>query len=44
MLVYMLIILILRSILLGGCMGYSGIKTEATGKFSRIAFEAVGEL
>ena len=32
-----------RSILLAGCMGFSGIKTEATGNFSRIAFEAVGE-
>jgi len=36
--------LIRRSILLGGCLGYSGIKTEATGNFSRIAFEAVGLL
>jgi len=36
--------LIRRSILLAGCMGFSGIKTEATGKFSRIAFEAVGLL
>lgn len=36
--------LIRRSILLGGCLGFQGIKTEATGNFSRIAFEAVGLL
>lgn len=36
--------LIRRSILLAGCMGFSGIKTEATGNFSRTAFEAVGLL
>lgn len=36
--------LIRRSILLAGCLGFSGIKTEATGNFSRIAFEAVGLL
>lgn len=34
--------LIRRSILLAGCLGFSGIKTEASGNFSRIAFEAVG--
>jgi len=36
--------LIRRSILLGGCLGFQGIKTEASGQFSRIAFEAVGLL
>jgi len=36
--------LIRRSILLAGCLGFSGIKTEATGNFSRTAFEAVGLL
>jgi len=36
--------LIRRSILLGGCLGFQGIKTEATGNFSRTAFEAVGLL
>jgi len=36
--------LIRRSILLGGCLGFQGIKTEATGSFSRTAFEAVGLL
>merc|ERR1711892_49435 len=36
--------LIRRSILLAGCLGFSGIKTEATGNFSRVAFEAVGLL
>jgi len=36
--------LIRRSILLAGCLGFSGIKTEATGQFSKTAFEAVGLL
>jgi len=36
--------LIRRSILLAGCMGFQGIKTEATGKFSKTAFETVGML
>jgi len=36
--------LIRRSILLAGCLGFQGIKTEATGQFSRVAFEAVGLL
>ena len=34
--------LIRRSILLAGCLGFRGIKTEATGKFSRAAFTTVG--
>merc|ERR1711971_395590 len=34
--------LIRRSILLAGCLGFSGIKTEATGVFSRAAFTTVG--
>jgi hypothetical protein len=34
--------LIRRSILLAGCLGFRGIKTEATGKFSREAYERVG--
>ena len=33
-----------RSILLAGCMGFQGIKTEATGTFSKTAFETVGLL
>ena len=33
-----------RSILLAGCLGYQGIKTEATGNFSKTAFETVGML
>ena len=33
-----------RSILLAGCLGYQGIKTEATGKFAKTAFETVGML
>lgn len=36
--------LIRRSILLAGCMGFQGIKTEATGTFSKTAFETVGLL
>merc|ERR1712179_841983 len=36
--------LIRRSILLAGCLGYQGIKTEATGNFSKTAFETVGML
>ena len=34
--------LIRRSVLLAGCLGFRGIKTEATGMFSREAFERVG--
>ena len=34
--------LIRRSILLAGCLGFRGIKTEATGGFSRAAFTTVG--
>jgi len=34
--------LIRRSILLAGCLGFRGIKTEATGRFSRAAFTTVG--
>jgi len=34
--------LIRRSILLAGCLGFSGIKAEATGKFGRKAFATVG--
>ena len=30
-----------RSILLAGCMGFSGIMTEATGKFSQKAFSTI---
>jgi len=33
--------LIRRSILLAGCMGFSGIMTEATGKFSQKAFSTI---
>jgi len=36
--------LIRRSILLAGCLGFQGIKTEATGKFSREVMERVGML
>jgi len=36
--------LIRRSILLAGCLGFSGIKTEATGKFSQKAFSTIGML
>jgi len=36
--------LIRRSILLAGCLGFSGIKTEATGKFSQKAFATIGML
>lgn len=36
--------LIRRSILLAGCLGFSGIKTEATGKFSKKAFSTIGML
>lgn len=31
-----------RSILLGGCLGFRGIKTEATSQFSQEAYERVG--
>merc|ERR1711990_71139 len=34
--------LIRRSVLLAGCLGFRGIKTEAPGAFSREAFERVG--
>ena len=34
--------LIRRSVLLAGCLGFRGIKTEASGAFSREAFERVG--
>jgi len=34
--------LIRRSVLLAGCLGFRGLKTEATGTFSREAFERVG--
>merc|ERR1712183_261950 len=33
--------LIRRSILLAGCMGFTGIMTEATGKFSQKAFSTI---
>jgi len=36
--------LIRRSILLAGCLGFSGIKTEATGRFSQKAFSTIGML
>jgi len=36
--------LIRRSILLAGCLGFRGIKAEATGRFSRETFERVGML
>merc|ERR1712034_110565 len=36
--------LIRRSILLAGCLGFSGIKTEATGRFSQKAFATIGML
>ena len=36
--------LIRRSILLAGCLGFRGIKTEATGQFSLEAYERVGLL
>jgi len=36
--------IIRRSILLAGCLGFSGIKTEATGKFSQKAFSTIGML
>ena len=33
-----------RSILLAGCLGFSGIKTETTGEISKKAFTTVGML
>ena len=36
--------LIRRSILLAGVMGFSGIMTEATGKYSQKAFGTIGML
>lgn len=36
--------LIRRSILLAGCLGFSGIKTEATGAYSQRAFDTIGML
>jgi len=36
--------LIRRSVLLAGCLGFSGIKTEATGYFSQRAFATIGML
>ena len=36
--------LIRRSILLAGVMGFSGIMTEATGKYSQKAFSTLGML
>jgi len=36
--------LIRRSVLLAGCLGFRGIKTEATGRFSKAAFMTVGML
>jgi len=36
--------LIRRSILFAGCLGFQGIKTEATGNFSKFAFSTVGLL
>eukprot|EP00092_Neocalanus_flemingeri_P037729 GFUD01041077.1.p1 GENE.GFUD01041077.1~~GFUD01041077.1.p1 ORF type:complete len:299 (+),score=60.64 GFUD01041077.1:75-971(+) len=36
--------LIRRSILLAGCLGFTGVKTYATGKFSKKAFATVGML
>lgn len=36
--------LIRRSILLAGCLGFRGIKTEATGQFSKEAYERLGML
>ena len=36
--------LIRRSVLLAGCLGFSGIKTEATGFFSQRAFATIGML
>jgi len=36
--------LIRRSILLAGCLGFSGIKTEATGRYSQRAFDTIGML
>jgi len=36
--------LIRRSILLAGCLGFSGIKTETTGEISKKAFSTVGML
>ena len=35
---------IIRSILFAGCLGFQGIKTEATGNFSKFAFSTVGLL
>ena len=40
----MILQLSVRSILLAGCMGFQGIKTEATGNFAKTAFETVGML
>merc|ERR1711997_297617 len=36
--------LIRRSILFAGCLGFQGIKTEATGNFPKFAFSTVGLL
>jgi len=36
--------LIRRSILLAGCLGYRGIKSEAPGKFAKETYEKVGML
>ena len=37
----MIILFVSRSILLAGCMGFTGIMTEATGKFSQKAFSTI---
>ena len=39
-----LLLTFIRSILFAGCLGFQGIKTEATGNFSKFAFSTVGLL